>query len=98
MTSVRALEKAPLRASAETPNPTDLLAKIGRNAEKRLAAQAESWEGLSEVWQKGGKAMAGAGLSVKDRRYILWAISRYSQGALPSEFVQAPKPAKKFRG
>lgn len=49
-------------------NPTDLLALIGRGAEKRLAGQAESWEKLNEAWMKGGEGLKSSGLSVRDRR------------------------------
>ncbi|CAD6574229.1 MAG: hypothetical protein TREMPRED_001065 [Tremellales sp. Tagirdzhanova-0007] len=90
--------KAALQSSPETPNPIDLLTKIGRNADKRLVTQAESWDKLSEIWLKGGTAMEAAGLGPKDRRYILWAFAKYSQGRAPSQFIRSPKAPKKFRG
>jgi hypothetical protein len=31
-------------------------------------------------------------------RYVLWALSRFSQGDAISDFVEPPKPAKKYRG
>ena len=46
----------------------DLLTKIGRNADKRLASQAESWDKMTELWKKGGTAMEAAGLGPRDRR------------------------------
>lgn len=52
----------------ETPLPADLLAKIGRNADKKLAAKAETWEALTELYVKGGPALEDAGLAVKERR------------------------------
>lgn len=54
----------------ETPNPIDLLTKIGRNADKRLTAQAESWEKLTALWKDGGTAIEAAGLGPRDRRYV----------------------------
>lgn len=38
-----------------------------------------------------------SGLSLISR-YVLWALSRYSQGSELSTFLKAQKPAKKFRG
>jgi len=58
----------------ETPNPIDLLTKIGRNAEKRLSSQADSWEKLSEVWRRGGEAMEAAGLGPRDRRWVHFSV------------------------
>ena len=56
--------------AAEVTTPMVLLEKIGRNADKRLTTQAESWEKLSELWNKGGPALEAAGLKPKDRRYV----------------------------
>ncbi|WVQ74462.1 hypothetical protein IAR50_004063 [Cryptococcus sp. DSM 104548] len=91
------LQKSPLAGSAEIPTPAALLEKIGRNADKKLTPFAETWESLNEVWIR-PKKMADVGLSTKEKRYILWAFSRYSQGSSPSSFIRPPKPAKKFRG
>ncbi|WVR08898.1 hypothetical protein IAU60_005957 [Kwoniella sp. DSM 27419] len=96
-TSSRVLEKAPLRASAEAPTPQALLDKIGRNAETKLEAYAESWDKLNEVWMRSVK-LYDVGLSTKERRYLLWAFSRFSQGSEPSTFIRPPRPPKKFRG
>jgi hypothetical protein len=52
----------------ETPTPLELLTKIGRGAEKRLAQHAESWEALNSVWNKGGEGIKDSGLGVRDRR------------------------------
>ncbi|WRT69255.1 uncharacterized protein IL334_006239 [Kwoniella shivajii] len=93
----RRMDKAPLRASAETPTPQDLLSKIGRNADTKLEGFNESWDKLNELWMRSVK-LYSLGLSVKERRYLLWAFSRYSQGSTPSSFIKPPKPPKKFRG
>ncbi|KAL0247812.1 hypothetical protein I308_103890 [Cryptococcus tetragattii IND107] len=96
-TASRMLQKAPLAASTETATPEELLTKIGRNADKKLTPFAESWDKLNEVWFK-TKKMNDLGLATKEKRYILWAFSRYSQGSAPSTFIRPPKPPKKFRG
>lgn len=59
-----------LTHTAQATTPLDLLTKIGRGAEKRLGAQAESWDKLNGVWMKGGEGIRDSGLSVKDRRYV----------------------------
>ncbi|AAW44260.2 hypothetical protein CNBF3570 [Cryptococcus deneoformans B-3501A] len=96
-TTSRVLQKAPLAASPEAATPEELLGKIGRNADKKLTPFAESWDKLNEVWLK-TKKMNDLGLATKEKRYILWAFSRYSQGSPPSAFIRPPKPPKKFRG
>lgn len=53
---------------AEVSTPAQLLEKIGRGAEKRLAQHAESWDALSALWMKGGAGVKDSGLSVMDRR------------------------------
>jgi len=42
----------------------------------------------------------GARMRIKwlTSRYVLWALARFSQGDAPADFVEPPKPAKKFRG
>ncbi|WVQ93036.1 hypothetical protein IAU59_000100 [Kwoniella sp. CBS 9459] len=96
-TSARILQKAPLQASAETPTPQALLDLIGRNAPAKLEAHAESWDKLNELWLRSVK-LYDVGLSTKERRYLLWAFSRYSQGDSPSSFIRPPREPKKFRG
>nr|XP_018259394.1 uncharacterized protein I303_08322 [Kwoniella dejecticola CBS 10117]OBR81552.1 hypothetical protein I303_08322 [Kwoniella dejecticola CBS 10117] len=95
--TARVMQKAPLQASAETPTPQSLLSLIGRNADTKLEAHAESWEKLNELWMRSVK-LHDVGLSHKERRYLLWAFSRYSQGSAPSTFIRPPRPPKKFRG
>ncbi|KAK8844154.1 hypothetical protein IAR55_006948 [Kwoniella newhampshirensis] len=96
-TTSRVMEKARLGPSTETPTPEALLSRIGRNADKKLTPFAESWDKLNEVWLKTQK-LQDVGLAIKERRYILWAFSRYSQGSNPSSFIRPPKPSKKVRG
>lgn len=37
-------------------------------------------------------------MTVKDRRYFLWAREKFRQGADPEKFVIDAKPKKKVRG
>jgi len=39
-----------------------------------------------------------AGLAVRDRRYVLWAMEHYRQGDVPSDYAHEAKPKKKIRG
>ncbi|KAI0822298.1 IGR protein motif-domain-containing protein [Trametes gibbosa] len=73
--------------------PTDFLKAIGRSAETKLTP--ESWE---QLFHTDGHQLRKAGLSVEDRRYILWSVEKFRQGLEPSEFAHPPKPAKKIRG
>jgi hypothetical protein len=65
------------------------------------------------MWVRGRAGFKDSGLGVKDRRYVLvpvsqcqalmnryvlWALSRFSQGDVIGDFVEPPKPAKKYRG
>jgi hypothetical protein len=95
--------------AAETPVPADLLTKIGRNADKKLAEKVPDWKALTELYFKGTKPMGDAGLTPRERRcvwclesadgrYVMWALERYSHGDAPSTFIRPPKPPKKIRG
>lgn len=53
---------------AETPLPVDLLTKIGRNADKKLAEKAADWKQLTELYLQGTKPMGDAGLNPRERR------------------------------
>ncbi|KAH9854694.1 IGR protein motif-domain-containing protein [Lenzites betulinus] len=85
---VRAL--APLGNIA---TPEAFLKAIGRSAETKISPA--SWE---ELFHTDGPQLRKAGLSVEDRRYILWSVEKFRQGLEPSEFAHPPKPAKKIRG
>ncbi|CAK9783152.1 hypothetical protein CC85DRAFT_284100 [Cutaneotrichosporon oleaginosum] len=96
--TARAALKMPLRPHAETPAPVDLLSKIGRNADKKLAEKVPDWKALTELYFKGTKPMSDAGMTPRERRYVMWALERYSHGDAPSTFIRPPKPPKKIRG
>ncbi|KAI0354988.1 hypothetical protein OH77DRAFT_1455925 [Trametes cingulata] len=81
----------PPRDNIKTPE--DFLKAIGRSAETKLTP--ESWE---QLFHTDGHQLKKAGLSVQDRRYILWSMEKFRQGLDPSEFAYPPKPEKKIRG
>ncbi|KAI0648030.1 IGR protein motif-domain-containing protein [Trametes meyenii] len=81
----------PPRDSITTPE--EFLKRIGRSAETKLTP--ESWE---QLWHTNGPQLRKAGLSVQDRRYILWSMEKYRQGEDPADFAHPPKPEKKIRG
>ncbi|WVQ81351.1 hypothetical protein IAT38_003474 [Cryptococcus sp. DSM 104549] len=96
-TTARVLKK-PLRPTLAAPTPESLLAKIGRNADTKLAEFTASWEKLNQEAWMDTKGVKSSGLSVKDKRYILWAFNKYSLGNDLASFVRPVKPPKKFRG
>jgi len=57
--------------------------------------KAESWY---QLWKINGRDLKEQGVSVKDRRYILWAMEKFRQGEDPKSFAHEPKPKKKIRG
>ncbi|OJT09884.1 hypothetical protein TRAPUB_13627 [Trametes pubescens] len=81
----------PPRGTIATPQ--DFLKAIGRSSETKLTP--ESWE---QLFHTNGHQLRKAGLTVEDRRYILWSVEKYRQGLDPSEFAHPPKPASKIRG
>ncbi|KAE8226331.1 hypothetical protein CF319_g1054 [Tilletia indica] len=44
------------------------------------------------------KDLKASGVTVKDRRYILWALEKFRQGQDPAQFSLGVKPKKKIRG
>ncbi|TBU46340.1 IGR protein motif-domain-containing protein [Dichomitus squalens] len=74
--------------------PEAFLKAIGRSSETKLTG-VESWE---QLWHTNGYQMKKAGLSVRDRRYILWSMEKFRQGEDPADFAHPAKPEKKIRG
>ncbi|KDR82665.1 hypothetical protein GALMADRAFT_58250 [Galerina marginata CBS 339.88] len=54
-----------------------------------------AWE---ELWRLNGQALRKAGVAVRDRRYILWCMSKYRLGFSIGEFAHEPPPKKVVRG
>mgnify|MGYP001758459853 FL=1 len=42
--------------------------------------------------------LKGAGVSVKDRKYLLWSLEKFRQGERPADFAHDVKKKKKVRG
>ncbi|KAH9997897.1 hypothetical protein BJV77DRAFT_778598, partial [Russula vinacea] len=53
---------------------------------------------LGRFVENNGISLKKAGLAVRDRRYILWAMERYRQRDDPSDYAHEAKPKKKIRG
>ncbi|EIW80987.1 hypothetical protein CONPUDRAFT_165224 [Coniophora puteana RWD-64-598 SS2] len=73
--------------------PGEFLSAIGRSSETKL--EVEEW---AKFWQMTGPEMKTAGVSVKDRRYIMWCMNRYRLGEPIKDFAHEAKPKKKIRG
>ncbi|KAF8333144.1 IGR protein motif-domain-containing protein [Cantharellus anzutake] len=71
----------------------DFLQAIGRDVEKKVSV--EKWEDLFRMRRDDFKIL---GVSVQDRRYIMWAMEKYRWGAEPTDFSHEAKPKKKYRG
>ncbi|ETW81587.1 hypothetical protein HETIRDRAFT_318188, partial [Heterobasidion irregulare TC 32-1] len=69
------------------------LKAIGRSSETKV-----SYEAWDQLWRTNGHDLKKAGLSVQDRRYILWAMEKYRLGKDPSEFAYEVSKKKKIRG
>ncbi|KAH9969591.1 IGR protein motif-domain-containing protein [Russula dissimulans] len=89
----RALLKPVPPPRGDIPTPESFLKAIGRGSETKISF--DTWDAL---WKADGLALKKAGLSVHDRRYILWAMERYRQNDDPSEYAHEVKPKKKIRG
>lgn len=66
---------------------------IGRSSETKASYGA--WD---KFWRISGLELRKAGLSVQERRYILWAMQKYRLGEDPAEFAHEAKGKKKIRG
>jgi len=89
----RALIKPVPAPRGEISTPESFLKAIGRGSEKKISF--DSWD---DLWKTNGPALKKAGLAVRDRRYVLWAMEHYRQGDDPSDYAYEPKPRKKIRG
>ncbi|KAI0300288.1 hypothetical protein BC826DRAFT_669221 [Russula brevipes] len=88
-----ALSKPVPPPRGDISTPESFLRAIGRSSETKLSV--DGWEAL---WKTNSLALKKAGLAVRDRRYILWAMERYRQGDDPSDYAHEVKPKKKIRG
>ncbi|TFL01795.1 IGR protein motif-domain-containing protein [Pterulicium gracile] len=74
--------------------PKDFLTAIGRQCETKFTA-AESWP---DFWRSSSPDFRKAGVAVRDRRYIMWCMSKYRQGVPIEEFAHPAKAKKTVRG
>lgn len=75
--------------------PEAFLRAIGRSSETKLSPAPTEWDAF---WRIGGAEMKEAGMAVRDRRYILWAMNRFRLGEDPAKYAHEAKPKKKIRG
>ncbi|KAK0201850.1 hypothetical protein DFS33DRAFT_1264753 [Desarmillaria ectypa] len=73
--------------------PGEFLKSIGRSMETKYSV--ENWE---EFWAKTGADLKEAGLAIRDRRYMLWCMSKYRRGFPFEEFAHELPPKKTVRG
>ncbi|EGN98365.1 hypothetical protein SERLA73DRAFT_138756 [Serpula lacrymans var. lacrymans S7.3] len=73
--------------------PQEFLKAIGRSCETKLSV--DNWDAL---WKTSGLDLRKSGVSVRDRRYIMWCMEKYRQNQPLEEFAHEPKPRKKIRG
>ncbi|KAF5382331.1 hypothetical protein D9757_008444 [Collybiopsis confluens] len=91
----RALNKSVPPPTEFIVSPTDFLKKIGREMDSKMTFAPETWD---DFWRLSGLEMRKAGMTVKDRRYTLWCMSKYRQGVPIEEFAHETKPKKTVRG
>ncbi|KAK0553012.1 hypothetical protein OC846_002332 [Tilletia horrida] len=72
----------------------------GNSASVQVSTAESSTDG--DVSARAGKQinkdLRAGGVTVKDRRYILWALEKYRQGQDPAKFSIGVKPKKTIRG
>ncbi|KAG1748746.1 hypothetical protein EDB19DRAFT_1629984 [Suillus lakei] len=73
--------------------PQDFLKAIGRSSETKISI--DSWDAF---WRTSGWDMKNAGLSIQDRRYILWCMEKFRQNQPIEGFAHEERPKKKIRG
>lgn len=60
-----------------------------------VSALGEDW---NEMFALTSEKLKGAGVAVKERKYILWALEKFRQGQDPAKFAYDVKEPKKVRG
>jgi hypothetical protein len=81
----------PKRGAVQTPEA--FLGAIGRKAADRVGEP--DW---AAFWKTDALALKKAGLPVRDRRYILWAMNKYRLGQMPETFAHEAPAKKTVRG
>ncbi|KAG1855825.1 hypothetical protein C8R48DRAFT_719412 [Suillus tomentosus] len=81
------------RGPGKISTPQDFLKAIGRSSETKISI--DSWDAF---WRTSGWDMKNAGLSIQDRRYILWCMEKFRQNKPIEGFAHEERPKKKIRG
>ncbi|KAG1745898.1 uncharacterized protein EDB91DRAFT_1119339 [Suillus paluster] len=81
------------RVPGKISTPQDFLKAIGRSSETKISI--DSWDAF---WRTSGWDMKNAGLSIQDRRYILWCMEKFRQNQPIETFAHEVRPKKKIRG
>ncbi|CAG7854445.1 SubName: Full=Uncharacterized protein {ECO:0000313/EMBL:CCA75888.1} [Serendipita indica DSM 11827] len=73
-----------------------LLVAFGRKCETKLPdVDTLSWE---ELFRLNGQKLDKMGLTVQERRYLLWCLEKFRQGEDPKVYAREPQPKKTQRG
>ncbi|KIK47521.1 hypothetical protein CY34DRAFT_21370 [Suillus luteus UH-Slu-Lm8-n1] len=80
-------------APGKISTPQDFLKAIGRSSETKISI--DSWDAF---WRTSGWDMKNAGLSIQDRRYILWCMEKFRQNQPIERFAHEEKPKNRIRG
>ncbi|WFC93940.1 hypothetical protein MBRA1_000566 [Malassezia brasiliensis] len=100
LASTAALRPVPApRGSINTPKAfLEAISKTRRNlAESSTCVNAvgEDWDAMFRLTSE---KLKGEGVSVQERKYLLWALEKYRQGGDPHSFAYDIKKKKKVRG
>ncbi|KAK4052611.1 hypothetical protein OIO90_004239 [Microbotryomycetes sp. JL221] len=95
---------APATAPARVPTPREptttpesLLKAAGRGLEQYSTKLGEDLNWAS-LFTKTGQQLADAGMTTKERRYLMWILEKYRQGHDVKAVSIPAKPKKKYRG
>ncbi|SAM75572.1 uncharacterized protein UBRO_01374 [Ustilago bromivora] len=82
-------------------DPESFLTAISRTR-RDLASDSSFTSAIGDQWSNiftiRSEQLKEAGVTVKNRRFFLWAREKFRQGANPELFITDAKPKKKVRG
>ncbi|KAM0791073.1 hypothetical protein ACM66B_004364 [Microbotryomycetes sp. NB124-2] len=78
-------------------SPEALLKAAGRGLESYATKLGEDLT-FTKLFTKTGQELADAGMSAKERRYLLWVLEKYRQGHNIRQLAIPATPKKKYRG
>ncbi|KOS13908.1 hypothetical protein Malapachy_3844 [Malassezia pachydermatis] len=89
----------PPRGSIDTPKAfLKAISRTRRDLVSNSTCVSAVGEDWNEMFSLTTEKLKGAGVPVKERKYILWSLEKYRQGLHPSEFAYDIKKPKKVRG